>query len=413
VRHRSLNRPFATLARAGPALAALALAALALPGQATAHTKSTSYSNWRIEGAQVHLSFTVPLLETARLNQPDEAQPPNERVEDYLAKHLSVTDGDRPCSLTAVPKPLTATVQFRRFEMNFRCPTDKGIALHSSVFVDLVPSHVSLAQIQTSDGRVIQQLFTKDIQTLVISGKNENMRDAGFLKYVQMGIMHIFTGVDHMSFLLGLVLISRRLRDLVFVVTGFTIGHSATLALAVTGIIRPHAEFIDALVALTIAMIGAENVVVATHRPGMVAGGFGGLLVLMAACSFFGFGGLPSLLLLGAGLFAANYLMLSGHLRDAARLRIVVTVVFGLIHGFGFAADLLELRLPSGQLFSILLGFNLGVEVGQLTLVLVTLGLVALLMRAKLALPRPIVVDVLSAGLVGLGMYWFISRSYA
>jgi hypothetical protein len=310
-------------------------------------------------------------------------------------------------------KPLAASVQFRRFELNFKCPSDKDIALHSAVFFDLVPSHVSLAQIQTSDGRLIQQLFTKDEQTLATSGKDENMRDAGFLRYVQMGIMHIFTGVDHMSFLLGLVLISRRLRDLVFVVTGFTIGHSATLALAVTGIIRPHAEFIDALVALTIAMIGAENVAVATHRPGLVATGVGGTLLLMAAASALGLGGLPSLLLLGAGLFAANYLMLSGHLRDAARLRIVVTVVFGLIHGFGFAADLLELRLPSGQLFSILLGFNLGVEVGQLTLVLVALGLVALLVKARLALPRPIVVDTLSAGLVALGMYWFISRSYA
>ena len=86
--------------------------------------------------------------------------------------------------------------------------------------------------------------------------------------------MHIFTGVDHMSFLLGLVLISRRLRDLVFVVTGFTIGHSLTLALAVTGVIRPHAEYIDALVALTIALIGAENIAVQTQRPG--AGGPGG-----------------------------------------------------------------------------------------------------------------------------------------
>jgi uncharacterized membrane protein len=227
-----------------------------------------------------------------------------------------------------------------------------------------------------------------------------------------MGIMHIFTGIDHMSFLLGLVLISRRLRDLVYAVTGFTIGHSATLALAVTGIIRPHAEFIDALVALTIAMIGAENVAVATHRPGLGAGGLAGILLLMAIGSFFGFGALPALLLLGAGLFVANYLMLSGHLREAARLRIVVTVVFGLIHGFGFAADLLELRLPRGQLVSILFGFNLGVEIGQLTLVLAVLGLVALLVRAKLALPRPIVVDTVSAGLVGLGMYWFISRSY-
>ncbi len=352
------------------------------------------------------------MIETARLNEPGETQPPDERIEDYLSKRLSASADDEMCTLTAPPRPLTASAQFRRFEMSYHCPGDKPITLHSEAFLDLVPSHVSLAQIQTSDGRLIQQLFTKDHQTFATSGKDESMRDAGFLRYVQMGIMHIFTGIDHMSFLLGLVLISRRLRDLVFAVTGFTIGHSATLALAVTGIIRPHAEFIDALVALTIAMIGAENIAVATHRPGIVAGGLAGMLLLMAAGSFLGLGGLPSLILLGAGLFAANYLMLSGHLRDAARLRIVVTIVFGLIHGFGFAADLLELRLPSGQLFSILLGFNLGVEIGQLTLVLAALGAVVLLRRAKLALPRPIVVDTVSAGLVGLGVYWFIGRSY-
>ena len=397
--------------RGAGALPAIMLLA-GFAGQAAAHTKSTSYSSWRIEGADVHLSFTVPLIESARLNEPGETQPPNERIEDYLSKRLTVSADGKACPLTASPKPLAATAQFRRFEMSYHCPSDEHIALHSEVFIDLVPSHVSLAQIRTSDGRLIQQLFTNDDRTLATSRKDASMRDAGFLRYVQMGMMHIFTGIDHMSFLLGLVLISRRLRDLVYAVTGFTIGHSATLALAVTGIIRPHAEFIDALVALTIAMIGAENVAVATHRPGIVAGGLAGILLLMAIGSFLGFGALPALLLLGAGLFAANYLMLSGHLREAARLRIVVTVVFGLIHGFGFAADLLELRLPSGQLISILFGFNLGVEIGQLTLVLAALGLVALLVRAKLAPPRPIVVDTVSAGLVGLGMYWFVSRSF-
>ena len=67
----------------------------------------------------------------------------------------------------------------------------------------------------------------------------------------------------------------------------------------------------------------------------------GGLLLIMGLASVFGLGVLPATLLFGAGLFASNYLMLSGYLRDAARLRMVVTVVFGLIHGFGFAADLL------------------------------------------------------------------------
>ena len=117
--------------------------------------------------------------------------------------------------------------------------------------------------------------------------------------------------------------------------------------------------------------------------------------------------------MLGAGLFSANYLMISGHLRDAGRIRLLVTLIFGLIHGFGFASDLLEMRLPTGRLAELLVGFNLGVEIGQLTLVLGLIGVVALLVRLKLAVPRPIVVDIGSAFLVGLGLFWFVSRSYA
>jgi hypothetical protein len=247
----------------------------------------------------------------------------------------------------------------------------------------------------------------------VTGGEGSRLKNASFFEFIRMGMMHIFTGVDHMSFLLGLVLISRRLRDLVFVVTGFTIGHSLTLALAVTGILRPHAEYIDALVALTIALIGAENIVVQTRQPKIVALSVGACLCLMALFQVFGFGGLPSLLLLGAGLFTANYLLISGKIRDAGRLRILVTLVFGLIHGFGFAADLLELQLPTQRLAELLVGFNLGVEVGQLALVVGATLLVLGLKRLQLALPRPIVVDVASASLVALGVYWFVSRSYA
>ena len=117
--------------------------------------------------------------------------------------------------------------------------------------------------------------------------------------------------------------------------------------------------------------------------------------------------------MLGAGLFTANYLMISGRLRDAGRLRILITLVFGLIHGFGFAADLLELQLPPGRLAELLVGFNIGVEIGQLTLVAGATLLIAILAKAKLTLPRPIVVDAASAFLVALGIFWFVSRSYA
>lgn len=378
---------------------------------ADAHTKSSTYSSWQIDGANITAAFTVPTLESARLAKEGEEQPSNEALTAYLRERLTVTANDKPCTLTGSPQALAATQQFRRFELKFRCPSPDNIELHNSAFFDIVPSHVSLAQIETSRGDFIEQLFTKDDQSVGTSGSENRMRDAGLIQYIGMGINHILTGVDHMSFLLGLVLISRRLRDLIFVVTGFTLGHSATLALAVTGILRPHAEYIDALVALTIALIGVENIVVATHRPLKIALTVGAILVAMAGLSTVGLVKLPVLLLLGAGIFSANYLMLSGHMQDAARLRLVVTLVFGLIHGFGFAADLLEMKLPVEKLVAILFGFNLGVEIGQLSLVIGLMGLVALAVKLRLKLPRPIVVDTCAAGLVALGMYWFISRS--
>ena len=375
-----------------------------------AHTKSETHSVWQIAGTVVRLSFTIPLPESKRLAKSDEDQPPDARVLEYLQQHLSVGSAAGLCSATP-GRALAATSQFRRFEMTFTCRSSANIKLHSSAFFALVPSHVTFAQIET-DGQFVEQLFTEGQQELDASAGDAQLRDAGFIEYVRLGIMHILSGPDHMSFLLGLVLISRRLRDLVFVVTGFTIGHSITLALAVTGILRPHAEYIDALVALTIAMIGAENIAVATHRPGTVAVGIGLPLLAMAAASLAGVGTLPPLLLFGAALFCANYLMLSGHMRDAGRLRLVVTLVFGLIHGFGFAATLLEMQLPAQKLAQILVGFNLGVEIGQLSLVLTLMGLVGLAVRAKLSLPRPIVVDTVAAGLVAVGTYWFVSRSY-
>jgi hypothetical protein len=407
VRTPALLQCCVALLRRCPILLALGL----LAATAQAHTKSETHSVWQITGNLVHLSFTIPLPESKRLAMPDEDQPPDARVIDYLQHHLSVSSKSGLCDLRQ-PRALAATSQFRRFDLTFACPSATDIKLHSSAFFDLVPSHVTFAQIETDDGQFIEQLFTQDQQQVDASADDAQLRDASFFEYIRLGIMHILTGPDHMSFLLGLVLISRRLRDLVFVVTGFTIGHSVTLALAVTGILRPHAEYIDALVALTIAVIGAENIAVATHRPGTVAVGIGLPLLVMAAASVAGIGALPPLLLLGAGLFCANYLMLSGHLRDAGRLRLVVTLVFGLIHGFGFAATLLEMQLPPAKLAQILVGFNLGVEIGQLSLVLTLVGLVALLARAKLSLPRPIVVDAVAGGLVAVGTYWFISRSY-
>ena len=383
-------------------------------GRADTHTRSQSHSVWEINGADVDLVMTIPAIEAARVGA-GPRQPSDDEVKGYLIPRVYPVAANSRCALVPPVETLAATPGFRKFDFTFKCRSVNDLKIHSGAFFDLVSSHTNFAQIQNAaTGEFTEQLISNEHQDVeVTGGAGGRLKSARFLEFIRMGMMHIFTGVDHMSFLLGLVLISRRLRDLVFVVTGFTIGHSLTLALAVTGVLRPHAEYIDALVALTIALIGAENIVVQTGRSKLVGIAAAGCLVLMAVLQLFGFGVLPSLLLLGAGLFTANYLMISGNLRDAGRLRMLITLVFGLIHGFGFAADLLELRLPPERLAELLVGFNLGVEIGQLTLVLSATLLVVAMRKLNLSLPRPIVVDVASAGLVGLGMFWFVSRSFA
>jgi hypothetical protein len=390
------------------------LALLFAAGSAAGHTRSQSHSVWEINGTAVDLVMTIPTIETDRLGAGPTA-PSDERIKGYLTARVYPIAAGRRCALLPPVEALAALSGYRKYDFTFKCATAADLQLYSAAFFDLVPSHTNFAQIQdAATGEFTEQLITGEHRTIqVTGGLDGRLKSARFFEFVRMGMMHIFTGIDHMSFLLGLVLISRRLRDLVFVVTGFTIGHSLTLALAVTGILRPHAEYIDALVALTIALIGAENIVVQTRNSKPVAVVAGGAMAVMGAAAWLGFGGLPGLLSLGAGLFTASYLVISGNLGDGGRVRMLITLVFGLIHGFGFAADLLELQLPPERLAQLLVGFNLGVEIGQLTLVIAATLLVVLLRKLRLELPRAIVVDVASAFLVGLGVFWYVSRSYA
>jgi len=281
------------VARAASVGAAL-LAFFFLPCLAQAHTKSETYTVWHIAGASVRSTFSIPLIEADRLATSG-GRASNDDVSSYLASHVWVTSKAGKCANSGPVRAVAATEQFRRFDLAFTCASSEGIELHSSAFFELVPSHVTLAQIELDSGDMIEQMITTDHRTLVLSsGAANELRNASFIDYMKMGVMHIFTGVDHMSFLLGLVLISRRARDLAFVITGFTLGHSATLALAVTGILRPHAEYIDALVALTIALIGAENIAVATRRPEVISIGIASVLIVMAiAWIYVRFGKLP------------------------------------------------------------------------------------------------------------------------
>jgi hypothetical protein len=395
--------------------AALLLGLAAAP-IALAHTLSESISSWQVNGTQIRLQFIVPDLEARRLSATGRELPSAGAMGSYLAARVGARAGASPCALATGARALAAQPGFSRYEFEFRCPDARDLRIRSDAFYDLVPSHTDFARIQDSAGNFFEALLTREHREVPVTGvaAQDELQSAGLLQFIEMGMRHIFTGVDHMSFMLGLVLISRRVRDLLFVVTGFTIGHSLTLGLAVTGILRPDGQYIDALVALTIALIGAENIGDSTRHPLPVALGLGGLLCLMGLAKLLGVGiNLPMTLLIGGAIFAASYLLMTGQMRDAARVRLLVTLVFGLIHGFGFASSLLEMHLPEGRLAELLVGFNLGVEIGQVTVVLGALLIARLCVRAHLAMPRPLFTDLAASFLVGEGLYWFLGRTVA
>lgn len=195
---------------------------------------------------------------------------------------------------------------------------------------------------------------------------------AGFGQYVLMGIEHIGAapsqwvgphglkwpdGIDHILFVLALVLGGGTLLQLGRTVTGFTLGHSVTLALGTFGLVSVPSWIVESLIALSIVVVALEAVFD----------------------------------------------------RDPSK-RWRVATAFGLIHGLGFATALRELALPKAQLLPALAGYNVGVELGQIALVLVAFPVVKVL-RSEPA-RRRVAIPVCGMPIVLAGAYWFVMRAF-
>jgi hypothetical protein len=286
--------------------------------------------------------------------------------------------------------------------------------LEISTFFEVASSHVHFARVRIDGGPPIEHLLTSAHREVALTSSDDATRPgASFAAYLRLGVEHILEGFDHLAFLLALLILLRRLRDVVFVVSGFTIGHSITLSLAVLGWVQPDTGLIEALIGFTIALVAIENVGVASGRTRELGWISGTLLALLALRALLGAGGPGPIPLLGLALFACCYLQLVHGPDGARRLRPTVTALFGLVHGFGFASVLLEVGVPDDRLVGALVGFNLGVELGQLAVVLLLVGFALLVLRRWPGFPRAFAIDVTSAALCALGLYWFTQRAYA
>lgn len=392
----------------------LALTPLLLAAPAAAHERTVSYSTWEVALPRVRVTARLTPLDVSRLPWAVAAGPDfDTRLGTYLADRLTASVDDAPCPVTRAPQRLAAGADRIAFDWEITCPAGADLQIRSDVLHEESPSHLHFARLRLADGAGLEHVLSEGDPTWTIpaEGGAAPLADS-FLAIVVLGIEHILTGYDHLVFLLGLILLGGRLGDVVRIVTGFTIAHSLTLAVAVFGLARPPSGAIEALIGLSIALVAAENLWLSGGRRRAVRWGISLALLALGALAAAGRGGVPALTLFGLALFTACYFALLATVDRPAPLRAAVAFVFGLIHGFGFAGVLLEAELPSDRLASTLFGFNLGVELGQVACVLLLWPVLQWLWRVADGRWQRPTIDYGSAAILAIGVFWFVERAY-
>lgn len=385
------------------------LAGLAAP--VLAHTASRSFSVWTVEGASL---TGVISTDARRVTQLPAASPAE--AGDFpavLAAHVRDTVSARqagaPCDRPVVsPLPGLAPGDVR-VEARIRCPrpiSAAPVSLAVGVFRAVSPSHVHYLRADIAADAPLDTALTAARPSVELTAGHTL---TSFVGFVLSGAEHVLGGLDHIAFLLALTLLAGRARGAAFAATGFTLGHSITLALTALGLAQPHEAAIEALIGFTIAFAAAEALrarIGADLRLSLTGAALTALTPFAARL----LGGEPpgALVYLGAALFVLG----AGALRpvEIERSTPLLAALFGLIHGAGFAGALAALELPRDRLVGALLGFNIGVELGQLV-ALAGFGLVFLVARRSPAVWRARIGAGAACGLFGLGVFWFVARS--
>ena len=165
------------------------------------------------------------------------------------------------------------------------------------------------------------------------------------------------------------------------------------------------------MIAFSVALVAVERGWLDCGRHVLApAAVFAGLLVLGVA-SLTGVSTLPALTISGLIVFTACYFALIAR-HEGRWLRVCLTFAFGLVHGFGFAGILMEMTLPADRLVPALVGFNLGVELGQIGVVVLLLPTLATLRRLVSAQHARLGTQLAAAGLCGLGVFWLVERAF-
>jgi hydrogenase/urease accessory protein HupE len=350
-----------------PGIAVAVIFVLAAP--ALAHPAPFSFVDLRLTDRSIGLTVVAHIFDLAhdlgidpseRLLDPSVAAT---RQRDIVALvtsrvRLNVAGQALDCQATSAPEVLRDR---QSIAVHFTCPTSGPTAAVGirTVMFPYDPIHQTFLNIYEGPVLATQAILDRDHDTFEYFAGTPQGTFAVVRKFVVAGVRHILIGPDHLLFLIGLLLLGGTLRQLAVVVTAFTLAHSLTLSLAVLSLVTPPKWIIEPAIALSIVYVGADN--------------------LLA--------------------------------RGARDVRAWIAFGFGFIHGFGFANVLREMDLPGRALGWSLCSFNVGVELGQLTVVIVVAsGLAALRARSPSAGRRVVVVG--SICVMVAGTFWFVQRVF-
>lgn len=349
-------------------LAVLAgLATLLFSLAATAHPAPFSYLDLRLQGRSIEGVLTVHAIDLAHeleIDQPatllDQGVLDRQygNIQHILSGRMRIGGpGVPPVQWRSIaPVPADSAV---RLTFVVPAPPPPALDVQAHLF-PYDPQHQTFINVYEGAG-LVQQWILSDGDTARTHFAGTAAGGLAVLgTFIPSGVHHIMIGPDHIAFIVALILLGGTWRRLALVVTAFTLGHSVTLSLAALGIVMLPAAVIEPLIALSIVVVAVDNLLRGSHAEG----------------------------------------------RD---LRAVMAFAFGLIHGFGFAYVLREFGLPQGQLALSLFGFNLGVEIGQLIIVLVVATALDQVRRRSPPRARQIA-TIGSLAVAAAGAYWFVDR---
>ena len=389
--------------RVAPFSLILALALMLLAVDARAHSRGHSYSAWELIEEGVRVRFRI----TAGLSDRDPRR---------LSRRLSLSAGGERCPVARSPVVRSLPGDWLSFTWTLVCSSSEALEIRNDLLRSLPADHLHFVRLELLDGSIHDRVLTGAEASWRLPSEEHGVGPGegatSLLGYLYIGVEHIWTGWDHLAFIFALLLLARRLGELGLLVTAFTLAHSVTLALAALGLVTPQSAPVEALIGFSIALLGVENAWILAGRSRGLALLVTVILIFQVGLASLGVGVLSPGLMLGITLFVFCHLALLRRSEQPAPLRVLVAFAFGLVHGFGFAGVLSEIGLPQERLVPALLGFNLGVEAGQLAVVGVAWPILRGLSRLSEArLYRPLA-ELGSAGICGLGVFWFLTRTY-